>query len=528
MVPLLILLACLFDRWSLAESLERGRLSATPAYDDVTYFYAGAQLLQSARGGQFGAMLTGYQHSPFSASVAALSYALWGNRDWAPYAGNTVVALVYLGGLYFFLRRLPLGLQLGLFVFFLSLPFAKMGVVEFRPDIMWSSFVGIGAVYLIVSPAPFSSRREALLLGILYAAAMLTKPTTFLMTTAVFGLAGLLRTIRAALTGKFQPRPFLLWLLFFVLPFLLIGLPFFIAHLDRLWAYFMENGFGKNKELWRPTLTTVEKLLFYLDARNATPSNFGLWRLPLFFFVAGALVLGLWKARDRGPRLIFLSLVLLLLTTWVACSLFSIKSPFMGGAFYGCLLFTVAYLLALLLEPLAKAFAPPLRQILAFAAIVIVSAVCYTWPAYSVWNPAMAKFHRKASKAISREITTAFRDFQPADGRLDIYYSNTSPIPRELPLLRGVQSGHPVNFNSGAMLETLEEQRRIFEQSDLLVVQDPGLPWVNLGFPGEKIQAAINQEILSRPEFQLACEVQLTPNGKLYIFRNKNSLQPKP
>ena len=147
MIAFILLVSCVFVHWSLIESFAHGRLASEPNYDDVAYFYSGAQVLQSLRNGYVVQTLFGPMHSPFSVLLAATSFAIWGAEDWAPYAGNAVVVICYLAALCYFLRHLPVGVQMGLLLIFLSLPFATMAIVEFRPDIMWAILVGCAAVY---------------------------------------------------------------------------------------------------------------------------------------------------------------------------------------------------------------------------------------------------------------------------------------------------------------------------------------------------------------------------------------------
>ena len=155
MIAFVLLVSCAFVRWSLSESFAHGRLASEPNYDDVTYLYGGARILQSIRTGDIIKPLTSKMHSPFSVLLAATSFAVWGMQDWAPYASNVVIVLCYLLLLCYFLRALPIGLQLGLLLIFLSLPFATMAVVEFRPDIMWATLVGFATVYLKHYPSRF-------------------------------------------------------------------------------------------------------------------------------------------------------------------------------------------------------------------------------------------------------------------------------------------------------------------------------------------------------------------------------------
>ena len=112
MIAFVLLISCTFVRWSISESFAHGRLASEPNYDDVTYLYSGARILQSVRAGDVIKALTSYMHSPFSVLLAATSFAVWGVKDWAPYAGNVVIVLCYLLLLCYFLRRLPVGVQL--------------------------------------------------------------------------------------------------------------------------------------------------------------------------------------------------------------------------------------------------------------------------------------------------------------------------------------------------------------------------------------------------------------------------------
>ena len=51
MIAFVLLISCTFVRWSISESFAHGRLASEPNYDDVTYLYSGARILQSVRAG---------------------------------------------------------------------------------------------------------------------------------------------------------------------------------------------------------------------------------------------------------------------------------------------------------------------------------------------------------------------------------------------------------------------------------------------------------------------------------------------
>jgi hypothetical protein len=526
-IAFVLLVSCIFVRWSLSESLAHGRLASEPNYDDVTYLYKGARILHSVWAGDVAEALTTNMHSPFAVLLAATSFAIWGLQDWAPYAGNVVIVLCYLLLLCYFLRRLPVGVQLGLLLVFLSLPFATMAVVEFRPDIMWATLVGFATVYLSTTDRDFSSPLEAVGIGLIFGAAMMTKPSTFLMTTSVIGLGGLLRTLRRALIGKLKLSTFIVWLVCFAIAALLVAGPYYSLHYERIWRYFYDNSFGQRKDYWIPTQTLFAHLTYYISAEYAAASNLGRWRLPLLTFVALALLWRFLRAKDGEKRLVFASLAVVLIASWLASSLFGMKSPFLGGAFYGTLIFAFAYLLAEVLSSAHGLLSRPNVQSIAFAGLAIVAITMHTWPAYSEWGFSRANFYGQANKGVWNEIRHVATTYAPSDGVLDVYYSNSSPIPSELPRLRALQSKVPLRMHHGRLANSMEAQRAIFERCDMIVVQDSSLPEVNPNFPGEKLQAQITEEVLSTPGFKRAKDIFVSDSKRIYVLHNEAMLLPK-
>ena len=373
MAVFVLILSCLFTRWCLLESFAHGRLAAPPNYDDIGYFYRGTETLQFIRNGEVAKALTGYLHSPYSVMLAVASFSIWGGRDWAPYSANVVVVVCYLALLLVLPVQAALGAQVGLLAVFLSFPFATMTVVEFRPDMMWAILVGFVAVYQVTADAAFSSRVEAVVLGLLSGLAMMTKPSTFLMTSAVIGLGSLLRTLQGLVGGGLIPSRFVAWLMFFLLGALPVAGPYYALHFKDVWSYFYDNSFGVNKDIWIHRQTLSEHLGYYIDSQNASTSNLGKWRLPILLFAGAGSVVGLIGARQNGKRMIFASLAALVIATWLASSLFGMKSPFLGGAFYGTLIFGSAYLVAEGLECCRTFLSRPIVQAGVFAGLTALA-----------------------------------------------------------------------------------------------------------------------------------------------------------
>jgi hypothetical protein len=316
-------------------------------------------------------------------------------------------------------------------------------------------------------------------------------------------------------------------LLFFLLGTLLLAGLYYFLHYEQIWGYFYENSFGKNKDIWIAPQTLSSHLGYYIAQDFAAASNLGRWRLPLIWFVAVALLFSGFRTNEGEKRLVFASLATLVVAVWLASSLFGMKSPFLGGAFYGSLIFASAYLLAEVLEPARDIFLRPLLQSLTFVGLAIVAYAMHTWPAYSEWNFSRANFYRTANRGVWKEIRKAAKSYTPTDGVLDVYYSNSSPIPLDLQRLRALQSKVTLRMHAGSMTESMEDQRAIFERCDMIVVQDPGLPEVNTNFPGEKLQGQITKEVLSRPGFRLAKQILVSDKKRIYVLYNEAMLLPR-
>src|SRR5665213_1785946 len=98
---ILALAATLFTVVNIRHSLDGGRLSRTPTYDDISYFIDALHRLPVVYGQSVLGWIHDYvhtpPHSPFSTYVALASYMLFGIKDWAPYALNGFVVLAPLG-----------------------------------------------------------------------------------------------------------------------------------------------------------------------------------------------------------------------------------------------------------------------------------------------------------------------------------------------------------------------------------------------------------------------------------------------
>ena len=259
-------------------------------------FFSGAQVLQSFRSGHAIQTLAGYMHSPYSVLLAASSFAIFGAKDWVPYAGSAIVVVCYLAGLCYFLRHLRSACKWARSSSFSVSPLPQWRSSNSVPTSLPETLVGFATVYLSTANKDFSSRIEAVGLRLIYGAAMMTKPSTFLMTTSVIGLGGLLRTLRGAFGRKLTASRIFVWLICFLLSTLLVAGPYYFIHFEQIWSYFYGNSFGKNKDIWVPAQTLSAHLSHYID--SAECRRFKSWKMETARLCLRGIVFAVWHAAD--------------------------------------------------------------------------------------------------------------------------------------------------------------------------------------------------------------------------------------
>ncbi|MCX7414424.1 MAG: hypothetical protein NTW36_13430 [Planctomycetia bacterium] len=347
-------LALAFTAACVSESGRRGRLTSAPNYDDCVYFLDGALLRNAVANdglaGGWDVFQKRAHHSPFSALLASAAFVLLGQHEAAPYWLNGLVVLLYLAGLGYLLWPLPTPCWLLTLGVFLAPPFITMGVVEFRPDITWAVVTGFGVVWMVTREQLFRAPPRAAFAGCCMAAALLIKPTTFVMTVLLFGGAAVSRVIprlsrwqveeENAVNQRSNP---VLGLMAFSGVLLALAGPYWWFFGHDIWTYFWVNSFGVNKAVWAYPGTSAQALRFYLTG-EAARSNVGYsgWVLALASLTCTVFLF----ASRTALRWRLAVLLTALLASFTINALAEMKSPFLGGAIYGLWLFGTAYAFA--------------------------------------------------------------------------------------------------------------------------------------------------------------------------------------
>jgi hypothetical protein len=516
---LFILLLAVGYTWFCVEmSFKKGRLSNVPNYDDVSYFASATDLLQSVKdGGRRG--LAGFLarddlHSPYCIGLAALAYWVGGYRDAAPYVANVVLVAAYLCAVAFFARRCRLADFCLVLWIALMLPFASMSVAEFRPDLAWATVTGFAVIFTLTREQFFEGWGSAAAFGSLAGLALLIKPSTFAMTilvlSAAFGGRWLVEFARTNPRQAWRalPRALLAGLGFA----LLVAGPYFAFYGKTIWNYFYDNSYGKNAAVWVNLYPGSQwKQWTFYAGRDGAGSNLG----KLYWAVLpGILGLSVWHFRksSRAGRLQMAFLWLILAMVYAINSTANIKHIFLGGAFYGTLIFAAAYFAGVMLEPAPDA---SVRRrgfpSAALAVIALVLTLYYRWPNYSYWG----------RNKMSDSYVTAWRGVEEClpscPSPKEILVTQVTVLPDNVKIWYLRRHQHPtVHFC--AFVRTLDEFKALLPSADMVIAQDPGTPGSVSYLPAEPLQGGIVRMLREDSAFRLRKLVPIADGKNVYVF----------
>lgn len=352
-LPLWLLLAALVTALSMQFSLAHGRLLFPPVYDDVGYFLDGLERLEQCRQHGGAELVRGFvnhpPHSPFSTGLALVGFGVFGFQDWAPYALNGLIVLVFLGFVDCLLHGLGAGSRLAYLLFACTLPLVHGAVYEFRPDFAVALLTALGTFLLVTRPLAASSLRFRAVVGALFGLALVVKPSlcplTLTMLSAALLLAGacdrLLRPESTSLRSQLRACGVVL------LVAVLVALPYYLVAGGHVARYIYDNIFGQHAEQWKYPGGLRVQLLYYLTGpgEQLMLNHHGPILLALVLAAVGSLVL----ARQAGPLVRLGALASALVPAYLVPTATACKHGFYGLTFYFLGVFAAFLALRLLL-----------------------------------------------------------------------------------------------------------------------------------------------------------------------------------
>lgn len=341
--------------------------------------------------------------------------------------------------------------------------------MEFRPDPTWAVVTGLGAAYLVFSSGIETRPGSAGVAGMLFALAILVKPTTFAMTGVVFlGCWGARTVLQIIWPQENTPR--IVWRAhaIFLGVFLLITLPYLSLNGMHIWNYFWSNSFGANKDVWQHPGDWQEQLLYYLT-RGGAKSNIGASGLlvlaPGLVAYGYLLIVQTWRYRMQ-----LVAISLLLVGVYTANVLGNAKTPFLGGAIYG-----IAYLLAAVcIGEMVRLLLPQFRSTRWVATIVIALMatggwMLHRWPPYSVWDTGFASNYALSTQAFANHLKHA-----KAVSETDlVLLTQSGPVVPEVIQGKVLRHNLPFDVQSAAFHPDLVSALPGYPEGTMIVVPEP-------------------------------------------------------
>ena len=541
----ILLLAVGVTTYSVDTSLKKGRLSNVPNYDDVTYFVSATDLLQSTKEDGFKGLMNFLHrdglHSPYSTGLASLAYLMGGYNDVAPYAANGILIVVYLCCVSYFFRDCnTVYFCLALWTF-VMLPFANLAVVEFRPDPAWAVVTGFAVVFAITRENFFENWRVPAAFGALVGISLLIKPSTFAMTivaaTSAFGsrwIVEFARTDRTRAMRVLAPSFFLAGG-----SAILVAAPYFAFHWRDTWNYFYENSFGKNAAVWANPGDRWDQWLFYLSGGGAA-SNLGSHCWIILAIIFG---LAVWNFKQSSVvgRLQTAFLGIVLVMVYYINSTAAAKTPFLGGAFYGILIFSAAYFAGKVLSGasnsstvfvfnfrvydmpggkissrlLAQSPRLNLKPCYLLLIIPIVMTGYHRWPACSTWPKS------ERNLCFVRANAEAKKYFSTISTPKSILFTQAGPVVFENIQIYYLRRGERPSMNSGAFLRSVDEFKEAIKKTDVVIAQDRETLGGASFVPSEPLQDEFLSTLGADTTFQLEKTIPISEGRNVYIFARK-------
>jgi hypothetical protein len=525
---ILAIAATLFTVVSIRHSIDRGRLSRTPTYDDISYFIDALHRLPVIYGQNVLGWVRDYvrtpPHSPFSTYVALASYMLFGIKDWAPYALNGFVVLALLWSVEYLMRGAKAWQRVLAGIFVLCLPLTGKMVTEFRPDLAWALAAAMAVVLPLRGSLVDASWKKQMAAGGWCAAALLAKTSTFPLTLMTVGVAWLL----SAACDRLEKGPRITlkrvigaWIDCAV-PIVLFALPHYIIDFQGVRDYIATTLSGRERELWSRHIAPpssfadrMYQLRFFIDGEGG---GFMLgWYLKILAIVLGigfiTLVRRTIENRNSLNKLLrALSLGLIAFIAYIVPAMNPVKNPFFGSEFQLLLVLGTILVVHMLLVPENPKHPTGFGVLLLCAMTALGLAVWHFPPPIDAPNgQATANINRVAhsvERIVFDNVSPNANVFVTSAGSLSygtLYY-----------LLR--QDGKEIVASDAHRLTDLDLYRQRFEQADVVVAAEPGVDEFENWLPSYGILGQTLRMLRESPGFHEVGSVPSESGKRFYIF----------
>jgi len=512
---------CLFHILAVMGYLLReGRLSIVPIYDDVAYLVDGLKRLATLDQAGIGGFLVGFwtepAHAPFSALTSTLGFLMTGGAVWGPYLLNSVWVIAALCIAMIVLRRVHPWSAAGIAVAVLAAPIFGGAVTEFRPDPVWGLLVGFSLLAMTATDLLRAPLSRLFAIGLLFGAAVLSKPTAAPASVAVLGV-GIIVQVALQLAFEVQ-RPTMTEVGRRVgtvaLGVVVVITPYFLASGAEILSYVLAV-MRTESDVWATSTSTMGHLTYYLNRETGTMMLGWIWYLALPTLLLCTAVLAV--TRERYHSCGFAALMAALCAAYFIVTVSKVKTPMIGSILYGVIIAAVTWSLGHLASLLRT------RHVLV---LMLGLAIFVTqWHPRGLsgalrTNPAMLAVDQ-ASKAAFPVVLDAIRA-----GAKTVLVTVPGPVYDATLDFFTRQEGNSATYVTGYTWNDWQRFIDAIPSADVIVLSEAGMLGQSLGgfnFPSVQFQGRLLEVLKSRPEFTGQTVFTDPQNRSVWVFVRQSS-----
>jgi Dolichyl-phosphate-mannose-protein mannosyltransferase len=520
-ITVFIVVAGLYAANVIQWSIRFGRLAMDPVFDDVGYFIDGLQRLNILDRSGFHefcqSFISSPPHSPWSTSLAILSFALMGVHDWAPYALNSLLVFLFLCVAWDLVGQGNAfrGAAITSIILLLQLPF--QAVLEFRPDFAVALFTATFSL-LILKMGCYEIETEIrnhFLLGLLAGLAYLTKPSFFphtsIMVISAILIAETCRGLRSP--ARFEPWRIGQRLAAVLAGAILVSGCYFILTWRTEMDYFLSNtGSGKDAAIWKVKGGFWASLVGRLQGYSV--------RLTLGHFqklLTGWLFFGLGFAlfqRNYRATLFILGGTLL-----ASISLLLISAGQMVDPHFS---YTWTILVVLITLFAVSEMAKSRAGILLVIVFCLMSI--YTFykasPTGKIWLVINDTARGKSMNESIVERVAASANIDYAARTTIVYSTFMGKVNAASQSWLALSHNQNINFRDLHRSGDLLEHMTAIQNADFVEIADAGAEWLDRWLPSASLQRALLERVRSLAGFEELAPV-VGKEGTVFLFKRR-------
>jgi hypothetical protein len=517
----LVFLTTVFTLAVVQYSEQYGRLMfAVPTYEDSRYVTDGMRRLQEFYDRGFVAAVRSYFADPpaslFSSGLAAAGYALFGLRDWAPYAMNGLLVLCLL--LYLDRRLYGIAIwQAGLIFFFVLLtPLPFLLVHEYRPDLACGMFTAIGILTLVEAPLDEFTGSQMRVAGVAWGLALYVKPSVFPGTLIFLGGALGISAMRIRVGGRNRSQ----WRRFAhhgaaILGLAaLISLPYFAAGLKYQLGYLLSAIFSPERQYWVMQGGLRDHLLYYLTG-PAGDQIFFAFR-PVF---AAVLLAGVCWAAFRGERRLLVEIgfaAAALLLGFLVPTALPNKAYFGNATFAWLILFYAAFTLAVILTGRQRRGGFRVAGALLVSVLLAGACVQFRW---NKWGNAGSPYVQRSNE-IMREIAHLLVEEARA-GKTKVFLTTIgmhTDLGMEYLAMKEHFDPRRMNIVQIPFADSLDLYLAEIRKADIVLATEEGADMLPYPLPCARYQNQVLERLRQDPEFYVSRRLVAASGKSYYVF----------